>query len=195
MASSNLAFFSESRIRSLSDRLGNDRLREIVEGIDTAINSRIDPSNKSSSWINQFRRPSSPVHLSRKSVLLYIQGSAQLCSGVSCFGSTDEILAYFEHVHIMYPFLDRNDFEQKAFRPDLLHYLEACPPFSALYHTVLALGCQYIEGGSYDPGNGKEWRLFQVSLGLFLDILVPRETLVNVQVRLESTACVTLDHL
>lgn len=95
----------------------------------------------------------------------------------------------------MYPFLDRNDFEQKAFRPDLLHYLEACPPFSALYHTVLALGCQYIEGGSYDPGNGKEWRLFQVSLGLFLDILVPRETLVNVQVRLESTACVTLDHL
>ncbi|BDD59561.1 hypothetical protein MAP00_004757 [Monascus purpureus] len=162
VASSNIAFFSESRIRSLSIRLGNDKLREVVERIDEYINARMNPSNKSSSWIIQFRGPSSPIQVSKEATASYIG-------------------AYFDQVHPTYPFLDRNDFECKASRPDLPQYLEACPPFSALYHTVLALGCQYTEGGSFDPGDGEAWKLFQVSLGLFLDLLVPRETLTTVQ--------------
>lgn len=92
--------------------------------------------------------------------------------------------AYFDRIHPTYPILDRSDFEKKAFSADLPRYLKTSPPYSALYHAVLALGCQYTEGGSFDPGNGKAWKLFQVSLGLFLDIIVPRETLVKVQVSL-----------
>lgn len=91
-------------------------------------------------------------------------------------------LAYFEQVHPIHPFLDRKEFEEKAFSPQLPRLLSSSPPFSALYHTVLALGCQYQEGGAFDPGKGKAWELFQTALGLFSDILVPRETLVNVQV-------------
>lgn len=91
-------------------------------------------------------------------------------------------LAYFEQVHPIHPFLDRKWFEEKAFSPQLSQFLSSSAPFSALYHTVLALGCQYQEGGTFEPGKGKTWKLFQIALGLFPDILVPRESLVNVQV-------------
>jgi hypothetical protein len=82
----------------------------------------------------------------------------------------------------MYPFLDRTEFEKEAFAPHLADHLLESPPFSALYHTVLALGCQYRAGGDFDPGKGVAWALYETALGLFSDILVPQEALVNVQV-------------
>jgi hypothetical protein len=93
-------------------------------------------------------------------------------------------IAYFGHVHPIYPFLDRGEFEQKAFSYDLPHHLSSNAAFSALYHTVLALGFQYTEGGSFEAGKGKTWKLYQVALGLLSDILLPRESLVNLQVSL-----------
>lgn len=90
--------------------------------------------------------------------------------------------AYFNQLHPTYPFLDRHAFEDKVFGPNLSEELCANSAFSALYHTVLALGCQYHEGGAFDPGNGKAWKLFQVSLGLVSDILMPRGTLMGLQV-------------
>lgn len=78
--------------------------------------------------------------------------------------------------------LDKESFQREASGPGLQQLLSTSPPFSALYHTVLALGCQYEEGGAFDPGKGKSWRLFQIALGLISDILVPRETIVHVQV-------------
>lgn len=81
----------------------------------------------------------------------------------------------------MYPFLDRSEFELKAFDDGLPQLLASNPPFSALYHAVLALGCQYQGGGSFEPGRGKAWDFFQVSLGLMPDILIPRENLLNLQ--------------
>lgn len=87
-----------------------------------------------------------------------------------------------EHHHSVYPFLDRRDFEEKASLKELSQVLEDSPPFSALYHTVLALGCQYHGGGSFEPGVGTSWQLFQVALGLFPDIIIPKETLLSVQV-------------
>jgi hypothetical protein len=88
--------------------------------------------------------------------------------------------AYFERVHPEYPFLDWTDFEEKAGSS----HFQGIPAFSALYHTVLALGCQYRNGGSFDPGNGVASSLYQTALGLFSDILVPKERLLNVQVSL-----------
>jgi hypothetical protein len=91
---------------------------------------------------------------------------------------------YFDQVHPIYPFLDRRSFEEKASNRDLPAYLAQNPAFSALYHTVLALGCQYTEGGSFEIGKGKAWKLYQIALGLFPDLLLPREALENLQVKL-----------
>ncbi|KAL2012373.1 hypothetical protein VTN00DRAFT_5091 [Thermoascus crustaceus] len=162
VASSSLAFFSESRIRSVSNLLGHTKLRDLIETLATVIHARMNRGGRPSGSTIKFKRPSSPVQITEESASSYIR-------------------AYFEQVHPIHPFLDRKEFEEKAFSPQLPRLLSSSPPFSALYHTVLALGCQYQEGGTFDPGKGKAWELFQIALGLFSDILVPRETLVNVQ--------------
>ncbi|KAK2684476.1 hypothetical protein QWA68_016280, partial [Fusarium oxysporum] len=94
---------------------------------------------------------------------------------------TKQDIAYFKRVHPIYPFLDRQQFQGQALNPDLDQLLEASPAFSALYHTVLALGSQYCQGGSFEPGVGKAWDLFQVSLGHIADLIVPRESFENLQ--------------
>lgn len=53
---------------------------------------------------------------------------------------------------------------------------------SALYHAVLALGIQVHGGGSFTPGLRMAWKIFQSSLGLFPDIIVPPYSLTKLQV-------------
>ena len=95
----------------------------------------------------------------------------------------------------MYPLLDRTNFEGSAFSPRLYDLLQESPPFFALYHTVLALGSQYRVGGNFGPGKGVAWTLYQTALGLFSEVLIPQEALVNVQVspssRILSTSRLT----
>ncbi|QGA14992.1 hypothetical protein EYB26_002648 [Talaromyces marneffei] len=165
--SSSLAFFSESRIRSLTGRIGHDRLRELIETIGSVINARLNRKDEDTKTMFRFspitfKGPSTPVEVAPEAARVYIE-------------------AYFKHVHPIHPFLDRAEFEQKALSYDLLHHLSSNAAFSALYHTVLAMGAQYTEGGSFEAGQGKPWKLYQVALGLFSDILLPRESLVNLQ--------------
>ncbi|RAK95596.1 fungal specific transcription factor domain-containing protein [Aspergillus ibericus CBS 121593] len=98
-----------------------------------------------------------------------------------CKAKKTRCLPYFEHVHPLYPFLDRNDFKNHAFDNELADHLTSNAPFSALYPTVLALDCLYVQGGSFDTGKGKAWRIFQHALGLFPEILLPPEALLDVQ--------------
>ncbi|PYI08733.1 hypothetical protein BO78DRAFT_405442 [Aspergillus sclerotiicarbonarius CBS 121057] len=160
--SSGLAFFSESQLHSLTEILGHTRFRDLIDGISCLTQSRLHGKGRQSRHSSiHFAKPSSRVEISREATVQYIG-------------------AYFEHVHPLYPFLDRSDFENKAFDNPVAGHLSNAP-FSALYHTVLALGCLYVEGGSFDPGKGKAWKLFQHALGLFPEILLPPEALVNVQ--------------
>ncbi|KAE8131080.1 cytochrome P450 [Aspergillus pseudotamarii] len=148
VCSSNLAFFSDRKIQSLTQKLGNSRLKELVDCIEAVIEG-----------------------------------------------------LYFKRIHPMYPFLDRQSFEETAFSATLTQTLETTPAFSALYHAVLALGCQYHDGGSFDPGKGKAWKFFQMSLGLMADILVPRESLLSLQaltamsIFAMNTCCLQIDEV
>lgn len=86
-------------------------------------------------------------------------------------------------MHPIYPFLDRQAFEKKAFEssPQLSTNLNEA--WHALYYTVLAIGCQYHEGGSFDPGSGTAWKLFEFALSYFPDIIIIRKgSLMAVQV-------------
>lgn len=187
VASSCLAFFSESRIRSVSERLGHNKLNELIDMIGAAINARMNRGANSGAMI-RFKSPSTPEHTSPEAAARYIQGIVSL---IRLAGLVLTLEAYFDQVHPLYPFLERKDFEEKAFSSQLPDYLAASPAFSALYHTVLALGCQYIEGGSFEPGKGKAWKLYQTSLGLFSDVLLPKEDLTNLQVCYLLTARMT----
>lgn len=90
-------------------------------------------------------------------------------------------------MHPAYPFLQRHEFE-KALDNRRSHFCEEDPQYSALYHAVLALGCQRKGGGSFQSGQGAAWTLFQVALDMLPEILTSKETLVHAQVRLLS-AC------
>ncbi|KKA16524.1 Fungal specific transcription factor [Rasamsonia emersonii CBS 393.64] len=95
---------------------------------------------------------------------------------------SSEFKAYFEQVHPVYPFLDRASFEQKVFGQAFSPSSVTDPAWSALYHAVLAIGCQYNDGGSFDPGNGQAWSLFEIALSHFQDILMTKGSLTAVQV-------------
>jgi hypothetical protein len=89
---------------------------------------------------------------------------------------------YFQHIHPIYPVIDREAFEHSAYSPHLSELLQSNLAFSALYHTVLALGCQYHERGAFEPGTGMAWNIFRVAMGLLPEILLWQEALLNIQV-------------
>lgn len=74
------------------------------------------------------------------------------------------MIEYFDHIHPSFPFIDRVTFEQKIFHASLPSTSDTSPQLSALYHAVLALGCQIHGGGSFEPGKGKAWGLFLVAM-------------------------------
>ncbi|KAF7594137.1 hypothetical protein BBP40_009986 [Aspergillus hancockii] len=182
ISSSNLAFFSDRKIQSLTQRLGNTRLRELVECIETAIEGRVTAQGVPSISPVTFKKPTSSARISNEAARGYVD-------------------VYFQRIHPLYPFLDRKSFEETAFDPGLPRTLENNAAFSALYHAVLASGCQYRDGGTFDPGKGKAWRFFQMSLGLMADILVPRESLLNLQaltamaIFAMNTCCLQIDEI
>lgn len=58
VTSSSLAFFTERRIYSLSQRLGNNRLNDLVETIESVIRSRLLAQGPSSISLVTFKKPS-----------------------------------------------------------------------------------------------------------------------------------------
>ncbi|KFZ19196.1 hypothetical protein V502_03788 [Pseudogymnoascus sp. VKM F-4520 (FW-2644)] len=159
--SSSLAIFSEQRLNSLTERLGSPRLKVLVNGLDDGLRMQL----KRGSAVFSSQTPAGPdkqVNVSPEERELYIS-------------------RYFDHVQPIYPFLDRADFEASAFRPDIAELIASNPPFSALYHAVLALGCLYEGGGGYDAGIGTSWELFTEAKRHLSDILIGRESLQSVQ--------------
>ncbi|KAJ6028138.1 hypothetical protein N7540_003714 [Penicillium herquei] len=102
--------------------------------------------------------------------------------------------AYFEHVHPIYPFLHRNEFEEKALNQQCLAFCQESASFSALYHAVLALGCQHRGMGSFQPGRGIAWKLFQVAYSHFPKIIASKQTLAHAQaIFARNTSCVQIE--
>ncbi|KAE8354945.1 fungal-specific transcription factor domain-containing protein [Aspergillus coremiiformis] len=182
VCSSNLAFFSDRKIQSLTQKLGNTRLNELVDCIEAAIECRVTARGVPSISPVTFKKPLSSIRISKEQMQVYVD-------------------VYFTRIHPMYPFLHRQSFEETAFASSLPQTLESNPAFSALYHAVLALGCQYHDGGTFDPGKGKAWKFFQMSLGLMADMLVPRESLLNLQaltamaIFAMNTCCLQIDEI
>lgn len=83
MTSSSLAFFSESRIRSLTGRIGHDRLRELIEAIGTVINARMNRKDEDTKTLFRFppitfKGPSTPVEVSPEAARAYVAGTHYL---------------------------------------------------------------------------------------------------------------------
>ncbi|KAF5019295.1 hypothetical protein F66182_8713 [Fusarium sp. NRRL 66182] len=146
---------------SLADRIGSESLRGLVADLDGLIKRRVCQKQTSQAEGINFRTIR-PLHIEPR--------MAKKC-----------IQAFFTNIHPVYPFIDRAEFVAQATDAHLDGLLQINPPFSALYHAVLALGSQYLHFGSFVPHNGQAWEMFQVSLGKMSEILAPPVGLMNLQ--------------
>ncbi|KAJ4142067.1 hypothetical protein NW754_014858 [Fusarium falciforme] len=153
-----LTFFSDSRLESLSTKLRNNKVNDLVRRISTILKNRVRSPDTESAM-------SSPPE------------SGQVDNA----SAARHIAAYYERVHPLFPHLDRASFESKISSPNLPTILAEEPAFSALYHLVLALGCLHSGGGSFEPGKGKAWKLFSVALPLIPDLEKSNDPLVALQ--------------
>ncbi|OJD10494.1 hypothetical protein AJ78_08514 [Emergomyces pasteurianus Ep9510] len=165
-----LAFFSNQKVASLSQRIGNSRVQDVVQRLYDFILNRLGIP-EASQWPHiHFDKPAQCDQITPEEAIGYIQ-------------------AFFANLHPVYPFLDRQDFETQAFDPNLEETLRRNPPFSALYHSILALGSQFLGDGTFEPGKGRSWELFQVALSHMSDLTLPRESIESVQSIYSMNSC------
>ncbi|OAL43938.1 hypothetical protein IQ07DRAFT_649727 [Pyrenochaeta sp. DS3sAY3a] len=157
--SSTLAFFSEDKIKSLSNQLKHDRLHDLIYQIDGIAAARF----------KAFR------NISASSLLSVHVTDDDLIS------APKYIQAYFENIHPLYPFLNRHQVEELASRHAEDETLSTDPTWSALYYGVLCLGSLYCDEGSFVPTQGTSWKFFAVALKLLPELLLIRRTLRTAQ--------------
>ncbi|KAH7239483.1 hypothetical protein BKA59DRAFT_277275 [Fusarium tricinctum] len=137
-----VTFFSDSRLEMLSVKLQNTKVDDLIRRISSIINNKVKPTS-STSTVHLLERDPPPLDHAT---------------------ATNYIITYYEQVHPIFPHLDRSSFDSTVSSGNLNNILVTDPAFSALYHSVLALGCLHDGGGSFEPGKGKAWELFSVAL-------------------------------
>lgn len=164
VTSSNLAYFSEGHIRRISQRLGHNKLLDLIRSISNVVIEKVARIEEGRAPLVRDEAPPVPE------------------AGASEATLRSYVESYFEHVHPLYPFLNKETFEA-GFRN--VEMRDTMPAFRALYHCVLALGSQHVAGdSSFAFGKGEAWGYFKVALSLLQDVLFPPGALVNLQVRL-----------
>ncbi|KAI0599589.1 hypothetical protein F4775DRAFT_118046 [Biscogniauxia sp. FL1348] len=175
-----LTFFSDSRLQHISTQLQNNKVDELLKRIQTTVRCRI------------------PRHETIKTSLRAKEDIGALLSPSEAKGYIE---TYFQRVHPAHPFLDRRSFEETISSPNFSKELLQNKPFSALYHAVLALGCQASGGGSFEPDKGEAWRLFSASAAVYPDLLTLPDSIVILQaltamsVYSLSICCMATEHV
>ncbi|GMG13498.1 unnamed protein product [Aspergillus oryzae] len=176
-----IGYFSESRIRALTNRLGHTGVECLLNRISAVVSDRYERHHEQPATDKLWQKPESLPEVDGTTMKLYVSCMRQ--TSLRCCGMiSDYPLAYFSQLHPVYPFLDRSKFEQRISNVSLAADLAGDIHWSALYHTVLALGCQYHGGGAFEPGKGKSWKFYQVALGFASDIFVGAECMGGLQV-------------
>jgi hypothetical protein len=180
----NISFFPAKRVRLISERLGHDRLDHLLEEIQKLVTSKVKLATsvpRSKEFRGHQSEPTPHVQspdLQKAHILgSYIANILNAVQLLIRFTS-----AYFEMVHPLYPFLCAETFQRQAAAPALLHVLATDRAWAALYYAVVAIGCQYNDGGSFEAGVGEAWTYFERSLSCFQEMILCRGSLTAVQV-------------
>lgn len=173
-----MSFFSAQRLSSLANRLGSSILTELVQDLEDLLVTRVCAMKETPKI--EFKPPREKAKITPSDFLSYTD-----CEFDFKFNKWDYPLtrtAYFEKIHPLYPFLDKQEFISHNAECQRNGTSECSKVCSALYHAVLAIGSQYHGGATFEAGLGLSWNLFQSSLGLMPDILAPPYSLIKLQV-------------
>ncbi|KAM0284306.1 hypothetical protein ACHAO9_009230 [Fusarium lateritium] len=154
-----VTFFSDSRLETLSAKLQNSKIDNLIRRISSIINDKAKATSSTSTTL-----------IPERNLPLLDHASA-----------TKYIITYYEQVHPLFPHLDRESFDSTVSSGNLSNILITDTAFSALYYSVLALGCLHDGGGSFEPGKGKAWELFSVALALLPSLQKSPNSLVALQ--------------
>ncbi|OAA59859.1 fungal specific transcription factor domain containing protein [Niveomyces insectorum RCEF 264] len=169
-----LTFFSESRLLSLSTRLRNNKVNELVRRINSIINGRLRRSTEASAGHVGVATTASVAGGAAAAMaagattgpdMVPLTGAASSAADPNPVLPVDPqfaatcIQCYFERAHPLYPFLDRAAFEARArpiltgghsiaHPPRLARSLARSKAWASLYYAVLAIGCLHTEGGT-----------------------------------------------
>ncbi|KAJ5701888.1 hypothetical protein N7488_009436 [Penicillium malachiteum] len=159
----NISFFPARRVRAISQRLGHDRLDQLLAEIRDIAAAKV----KNNSSIPRSRA---------------LRETSFNDDHINCRETLDShISVYFDMVHPMYPFLDPRSFKQQTISPDLSRLISTNKGFAALYYAVVAIGSQHNDGGSFEAGVGEAWSYFERALSYFQDLIFFRGSLTTVQ--------------
>ncbi|KAG5807522.1 hypothetical protein H9Q74_010699 [Fusarium xylarioides] len=173
-----VTFFSDSRLEMLSAKLQNNKVNDLIRRMSSVINSRA-----------KITASTSPEHLPELAL-----------PSMNYLSAAKYIAIYYEQVHPLFPHLDRETFDSAAASPDLSTILVNDIAFSALYHSVLALGSLHDGGGSFEPGKGKAWELLSIALAKVPDLpkaknsLVALQAITTVAVYCLGVPCISIEH-
>ncbi|PYH88727.1 hypothetical protein BO71DRAFT_364845 [Aspergillus ellipticus CBS 707.79] len=160
----NISFFPAKRVQAINERLGHNRLDQLMDQIRTVVATKVkNTSSIPQAYINLHRDAEKNRNLPPMEVI------------------NSHICAYFDAIHPLYPFLCPDTFRQRVAVPDLAQTLAADKNWAALFYAVLSIGCQNNEGGSFEAGIGEAWSYFERSLSYFQGILFGRGSLMAVQ--------------
>ncbi|SPO04602.1 uncharacterized protein DNG_07287 [Cephalotrichum gorgonifer] len=155
-----LTFFTDSRLQSLEQCLGNTRINEIVGRATSVIDGRI-------------RRADPAYYAARRD-----QGPSQWSDSTV---AASYMQVYFDRVHPIYPILDKSKFQGTVSSPDFPHVLTQNKAWACLYHAVLAIASQHTHGGSFEPAKGESSKIFIVALANFSDLVLLPDSLLVLQ--------------
>ncbi|EXK23866.1 hypothetical protein FOMG_19381 [Fusarium oxysporum f. sp. melonis 26406] len=173
-----VTFFSDSRLETLSAKLQNNKVNDLIRRMSSVINSRA-----------KITTSTSPEHLPELGL-----------SSLDYSSAAKYIAIYYEQVHPLFPHLDRETFDSTIASPNFSTTLVNDTAFSALYHSVLALGSLHDGGGSFEPGKGKAWELLSVALVKVPDLpkaknsLVALQAITTVAVYCLGVTCISIEH-
>lgn len=170
-----MAFFSTATLQALAANLGSNRVDQLIEGMRTAIQERLDDLGPFEFPKSSTTSVSIPLERAKK----YVQGTY-----IAGFvGQFSEIYrGYFDFVHPLYPFLDRPAFEANISGPEGQEKLKRNVAWSALYHAVLSIGCQWTENTSYNSNKCPAWGIFSICLAALPRLLIGKLSLLQIQV-------------
>ncbi|EGU81792.1 hypothetical protein FOXB_07694 [Fusarium oxysporum f. sp. conglutinans Fo5176] len=160
-----VTFFSDSRLETLSAKLQNNKVNDLIRRMSSVINSRA-----------KITTSTSPEHL------------PELGLSSLDYSSAAKYIA------------NRETFDSTIASPNFSTTLVNDTAFSALYHSVLALGSLHDGGGSFEPGKGKAWELLSVALAKVPDLpkaknsLVALQAITTVAVYCLGVTCISIEH-
>lgn len=181
----NISFFPERRVRAISQRLGHNRLDQLLDEIRAVVATKVKNTCAiPQSYIQRHLGTGKIEEVPSRDIIDgHISGTCVLIArSYSLADKYNPLAAYFDTVHPIYPFLCPNTFRARATSQELVQSLGTDKVWAALFYAILAIGCQNNEGGSYDTGVGEAWSYFERSLSCFQDLLFGRGSLTAVQV-------------